>query len=158
MSVYFKQLRYTHFIWQEVRIHIQPRFLKTDWLFLDTFLMVLFAISCVFSGLNNIAGNIYFALLPVQEGTAALHVLYLTVIMPHIWQLLHILSSRLIQCEKDVQSRNTDGTILVISKTHSHPKCNPVLKRTAALSSGSQLFRWIHWCVCIYTVSFKDSV
>lgn len=46
--------------------------------------MVRCAISCVFSGLNNIAGNIYFALLPVQEGTAALHVLYLTVIMPHI--------------------------------------------------------------------------
>lgn len=58
--------------------------------------MVLFAISGVFSGLNNIAGNFYFALLPVQEDTAARHVLYLTVIMPHTWQLPHILSSRLV--------------------------------------------------------------
>lgn len=41
--------------------------------------MVLFAISGVFSRFNNIAGNIYFALLPVQEDTAALHVLYFTV-------------------------------------------------------------------------------
>lgn len=58
--------------------------------------MVLFAISGVFSGFNNIAGNICFALLPVLEDTAALHVLYLTVIMPHTWQLTHILPSRLV--------------------------------------------------------------
>lgn len=58
--------------------------------------MVLFAISGVFSRLNNITGNIYFALLPVPEDTAARHVLYLTVIMPHTWQLPHILSSRLV--------------------------------------------------------------
>lgn len=75
--------------------------------------MVLFAISGVFSGFNNITGHIYFALLPVQEGTAALHILYLTVIMPHTWQLL-------VQSEKEIQSRNTGGTRTRWFQQHIH--------------------------------------
>lgn len=86
---------YTFYLTGNQNTHTNP-VSQTRLIVLDTFLMVLFAISGVFSGFNNIAGNIYFALLPVQEGTAALHVLYLTVTMPHTWQLLHILSSRLV--------------------------------------------------------------
>ena len=42
-----------------------PPHRKIDWLSLGTLLKVLFAISGVFSQFGHVAGNIYFALLPV---------------------------------------------------------------------------------------------
>lgn len=73
MSASFKQFYGMQILLdRKLEYMYNPSFLNQTDLFLDTFLMVLFAISGVFSGFNNIAGNTYFALLPVQEGTAAL--------------------------------------------------------------------------------------
>lgn len=68
-----------YFILQEYKIwlHVSSQSPKIDRLFLDTLLKVLFAISGVFTWFGHVAGNIYFALLPIEEDTAALHVFIL---------------------------------------------------------------------------------
>lgn len=67
------------FILQKYRVWllVQSQWQKLEWLSLGTPLKVLIAFWGVFSRFGHIAGNIYFALLPVEEDTAALHVLIL---------------------------------------------------------------------------------
>lgn len=165
------------FILQKYRVwlHVQSQWQKLEWLSLGTPLKVPIAFWGVFSGFGHIAGNIYFALLPVEEDTAALHVLILhRHCAAHLAAPAQSNSPNLLWCKAD-----TDGTLVshtytfwlleiytpnmcknLISSAQTS-KMQSCLKRTAAMSSGPQLFRLkkkIHWCVCIYTVSFKDSV
>lgn len=70
MSVYFLFYKNTEYD------YIYGPSQKINWLSLGTLLKVLFATSGVFSWFSHVAGNIYFALLPVVEDAAALHVFF----------------------------------------------------------------------------------
>lgn len=103
----------------------------------------------VFCWLAPKAGNICFALLPVEEDTAALHLFTFDSHCATHWAAP---AQSTLQASFDIRQTvmalsNTHlitgdlYPIMWISQVHKRPECNPVLKRTAALSSGPQLFR-----------------